>query len=330
MKLSVFASLVVVPSSVFGLLDQKIKAKGKVYLGSALDPNTFNDGAVRPVAISGDFGAFTPENSGKWDTTEPARGVFNFTNLDALVNFATSNGKIVRGHTLVWHQQLPAWVQAIRDSNTLTQVIQNHIATEVGRYRGRIFAWDVVNEIFNDNGTFRTSVFFNLLGENFVDIAFRAARAADPNAKLYINDFNLDGPGPKIDALIALVGRLKSRGVPIDGIGSQSHLILGQVGGVAGQLPRLAATGLQVALTELDIRIQSPVTTQKLQQQQNDFNTVARACISVPNCVGITVWGISDKNSFVDSTFPGFTAPLLFDRNLQRKPAYNGVDAAFS
>jgi endo-1,4-beta-xylanase len=202
---------------------------------------------------------------------------------------------MIRGHTLVWHSQLPSWVSAITDKSTLTSVIQTHINTVVGRYKGKIYAWDVVNEVFDDSGNFRNSVFYNLLGESFIDLAFTTAHAADPDAKLYINDYNLDGPGTKIDNLIALVKRLQSRGVPIHGIGTQSHLILGQVGGVQTQLQRLADTGLEVAITELDIRIPKDVTTAKLTQQQADYKTVFSACLNVSKCVGITVWGVSDK-----------------------------------
>ncbi|KZV98319.1 glycosyl hydrolase family 10 protein [Exidia glandulosa HHB12029] len=330
MKSSTAFLAAVLPSVAFGLISDKMKAKGKLYWGSALDPNTIAITQIANIAATGDFGCFTPENSGKWDATEPARGQFNFTGFDALVSFATSHGKLVRGHTLVWHSQLPAWVSAIGDAATLTSVIQNHVSTVMGRHKGQILAWDVVNEVFNDDGTFRNSVFFNLLGENFIDIAFKAARQADPNAKLFINDFNLDGPGKKIDAMVALIGRLKSRGVPIDGVGTQSHLILGQVGGVAGSIQRLATTGLQVAITELDVRIPKPVTAATLQQQQTDFNTVTKACLAVPQCVGITSWGVSDKTSWVDSTFPTFDSPLLFDDNFQKKPAYTGVDSALN
>lgn len=112
---------------------------------------------------------------------------------------------------------------------------------------------------------------------------------------MYINDYNLDGPGPKIDALIALVNRLKSRGVPIDGVGTQAHLILGQVGGVQTQLQRLGNLGLDAAITELDIRIAKNVDSNKLNQQRTDYNTVTKACLNVPRCVGITVWGVSDR-----------------------------------
>jgi GH35 family endo-1,4-beta-xylanase len=138
-------------------------------------------------------------------------------------------------------------------------------------------------------------VFYRLLGEQFIDAAFRAARSADPSAKLCINDYNLDGPGAKVDAMISLVGRLQSRGVPIDCIGTQAHLILGQVGGVKTQLQRLAATGLDVMITELDIRIPKDVTSAKLAQQENDYRTVVAACTSISNCLGVTVWGVSDR-----------------------------------
>ncbi|RPA80870.1 glycosyl hydrolase family 10 protein [Ascobolus immersus RN42] len=332
MKFSSTLLFMLTPAMVMGLLDQKMKAKGKRYFGTALDAwhLSGSDQSNIKMIAGADFGAITHENSLKWDAVQPQQGNYQFGNADAVVNWATSNNRLLRGHTLVWHSQLPQWVHNINSASQLTQVIQNHINTVMGRYRGRIYAWDVVNEVFEENGTFRNSVFYRLLGENFIDIAFRAARNADPNAKLYINDYNLDGPGPKIDAMIALIGRLRSRGVPIDGVGTQAHLILGQVGGVQSQLQRLAGTGLDVAITELDIRIQTPVTAQKLDQQYSDYQTVTRACLNVPRCVGISVWGISDKHSWVDSTFPSYDAPLLWDDWFNRKNAYWGVDNALN
>ncbi|KAJ3538434.1 hypothetical protein NMY22_g5167 [Coprinellus aureogranulatus] len=308
-------------------LDAKIKARGKKYFGTIIDVNTLGDGTYTSIANS-EFGAVTAEYSFKWNHTEPNRGAYTFTNADAVSNWATSRGKFIRGHTLVWHQSLPTWVTSITDKATLTQIVKDHITTVVGRYKGKVYAWDVVNELFEEDGHFRNSHWFKHLGESFIDTAFQTARAADPSAKLYINEYNLDYAGPKINALLALVNRLKSRGVPIDGIGSQAHLTLGNVGGVPGQLKRIADTGLEVAITELDIRIpvgESNIAS-KLKQQRQDYETVVNACLQTAKCVGISAWGITDKYSWVPSTIAGYDKPNMWDNNYNKKEAYTGVD----
>ncbi|EIN11616.1 endo-1,4-beta-xylanase A precursor [Punctularia strigosozonata HHB-11173 SS5] len=313
-------------------LNADAQAAGFKYFGSATDNNELSDTAyVNILKVPSQFGQITPANSMKWDATEPTRGQFTFTGGDQIYNFAKANGQIVRGHNCVWYNQLPSWVSNSGfNAATLTSVIQTHCSTIVSHYKGGIYAWDVVNEPFNDDGTWRTDVFYNTLGQSYVAIALNAARTADPNAKLYINEYNIEYPGAKATSLLNLVKSLKSQGTPLDGVGFQCHFIVGQVPTTLGQImSQFVATGVEVAVTELDIRTTTPASTSALQQQQKDYQSVVSQCKATTGCVGITVWDYTDKYSWVPNTFSGQGAACPWDQNLVEKPAYQGIVAGF-
>ncbi|KAG7445409.1 glycoside hydrolase family 10 protein [Guyanagaster necrorhizus] len=305
------ASAAATSSTALSGLNTKFTAKGKLFWASF---------SANEAILESEFGAVTPENSMKWDATESTQGTFTFSGSDYLVDWAISNSKIIRGHTLVWHSQLPSWVSAITDAATLTSVIQTHIANVAGQYSGKLYVCrplplrpcilTIYSEVLNDNGTLRSSVFYDVLGESFITIAFKAARAADSTAKLYINDYNLDSNNTKVQAMVALVKRINADEQLIDGIGTQMHLSAGGSSGAAAALAALAEAGIDVAITELDIAGASA----------SDYTTVVDACLSTSACVSITSWGVSDANSWRASS-----TPLLFDSDYEPKAAYTAV-----
>ncbi|KAG8859344.1 hypothetical protein FRB96_004559 [Tulasnella sp. 330] len=303
------------------------KAKGR-YFGSAIDAIwSITDAPYLALAgNSSEFGMQTPGNAMKWDTIEPTQNVFSYTHGDDTVTWAKGNGQTIRGHNFLWYNQVPSWVTAGNFANaTLIAIIQNHIANEAGHYKGELYCWDVINEPFNDDGTWRADVWYNTIGPAFVPIALIAARAADPTVKLYINDYNIESIGAKSTAHYTLAQSLLAAGVPLNGIGCQGHLIVGELpttASVVANYARFAALGLEWAITELDIRMTLPETTALLTQQATDYATIVSACVESSACVGITTWDTSDDYSWIPGVFAGQGDALLFDSNKQPKPAY--------
>ncbi|OQE17690.1 hypothetical protein PENFLA_c023G06057 [Penicillium flavigenum] len=308
-------------------------AKGKLYFGSATDNPELTDAPyLTQLSNTDDFGQITPGNSQKWDAIEPSQNTFSYTNGDVVADLAAKNGQKLRCHTLVWHSQLPSWVSSGSWTNaTLIAAMKNHITNVVTHYKGKCYAWDVVNEALNEDGTYRDSVFYKYIGEAYLPIAFATAAAADPDAKLYYNDYNIESAGSKSSGAQRIVKLVKQYGAKIDGVGLQAHFIVGSTPSQSAQTTNLAAftvLGVDVAYTELDIRMTLPSTTALLTQQSTDYKNTVAACMANTKCVGITIWDYTDKYSWVPSTFSGQGDACPWDKNLVKKPAYAGILAA--
>nr|WP_044388623.1 endo-1,4-beta-xylanase [Streptomyces cyaneogriseus] len=292
-------------------------AKGR-YFGTAVAANHLGE-AQYVSTLNTEFDSVTPENEMKWDAVEATRNSFNFSAADRIVSHAQSRGMKVRGHTLVWHSQLPSWVGGL-SATDLRSAMNNHINQVMGHYKGKIHSWDVVNEAFQDgsSGARRSSPFQDKLGNGFIEEAFRTARAADPAAKLCYNDYNTDGINAKSNAVYNMVKDFKARGVPIDCVGFQSHFNSASPvpSDYQANLQRFADLGVEVQITELDIEGSGT-------SQATSYGNVVKACLAVTRCTGITVWGITDKYSWRASG-----TPLLFDSNYNKKPAYTAVLSA--
>lgn len=281
--------------------------------------------------LSGQFGVVTPGNAMKFGPLRPSRTTFNWGAADALVDYAEANGMKVRGHTLVWHSQLASWVEnGTWTRQQLIEILAEHISAVVGRYKGRVYAWDVVNEPFNENGSLRETKFLDVIGPDYIALAFHMAHEADPDAKLFLNEYNAEGSGAKSDAVYALAQQLLADGVPIDGIGLQMHLsTTWSPGGsnLVANLRRLEDLGLETNITEMDVRILMPASEQELAQQAGIYSEMLGGCLAVPGCTAFTIWGFTDRYSWIPNTFPGYGAALPFDEDFEPKPAYYALRA---
>jgi endo-1,4-beta-xylanase len=325
----------------FTSLKQAASASGR-RIGVALDAGPLGEAAYRDIAVR-EFNYATAANEMKWDSLQPAPGTFNYARADQIVNFAEQNGLAMKGHTLIWFRQLPNWVQQLSGADAVRAAMLHHITTVVSRFSGRVVAWDVVNEAWNDDGlAIRDLIFQRTLGNGYIDEAFRAARAADPNAKLYYNDFGTEGLSAKSNAVFAMVQGMLARGVPIDGVGLQMHTLningAPTVADLIANIDRLAALGLDVVISEMDVSTcsSSGSVAERLQAQRERVYNLVAACVGRPACTEITLWGLTDRYSWLD-TNPDISQctngqqplGLLFDTNYQAKPAYSAALSAF-
>ena len=340
----------------------KDKFRSAFLVGAAIAPKQFEEQDVANAAlVKREFNTISPENVLKWVVVHPQPNQYDFAPADKYVAFGERNGMFIIGHTLVWHSQVPAWVFKDDQGQPLTRDallarMKDHINTVVGRYKGRIKGWDVVNEALNEDGTLRETPWMKIIGPDYLQKAFEYAHEADPAAELYYNDYNLDYPA-KRDGAVRLVKSLLDRGIPVHAIGSQEHLKLTTPTAIQvdSAIRAFAAIGVKVNVTELDIDLLPPATRNtgadvsmragpapnlnpytaglpdsmqvKLARRYEDLFRVYLANKDAIDRV--TFWGVADGDSWLNGwPVPGRTSyPLLFDRQLGKKPAYDAVSA---
>ena len=303
------------------------------------------------------FNSITPENSLKWMFLQPYPNYFDFTAADKYVNLGLKNNMHIVGHALIWHSQLADFMQNIDSKAEMNKHFENHINTVVSRYKGKIDAWDVVNEAFNEDGSLRESVFYKFLGKNYIEKAFKLANEIDPNADLIYNDYNLYKK-EKRDGVIQMVKQMQSKGIKIDGIGVQAHWSLNQpsLNEIEQIIFDISELGVDVMFTELDISVlpnpweqvgaevsqnfsrfegdakMNPYPDKLPKSIQNKlakrYNDIFQLFIKHSDKISrVTFWGVMDKHSWLNN-FPikGRTNyPLLFDRNYQAKEAHKSL-----
>jgi endo-1,4-beta-xylanase len=303
--------------------------------GMMVGTAAFPDGLEDPkyaALLAGEFDLLTPENAMKWQPIHPKPDVWNFEPADRLVRFAGCYGMRVKGHTLLWHNQVPDYLTGLSPDD-LRRAVREHIRVVVGHYRGRVYAWDVVNEALDDAGDgLRPTLFLKGLGEGYIAEAFRAAHEADPDALLFYNDYGCEGLGPKSDRQYALLRDLRAAGVPVHGVGLQMHVLARAAPkpwDVAANVHRLAALGLRVHVSEMDVRVRelSGGPSVQLETQAALYHDLLAACLQERGVEAVTFWGFTDRHSWVHQTF-GQDMPLPFDTHYRPKPAYLAVRAA--
>jgi len=340
----------------FRLLFSAVLAAAQTLRQDADRTGVFISAAVRPAQLSEvayastlarEFNTLEPENDLKWAALRPDEKTVDFTQADQAVGFARVHGMKVRGHTLVWGWWNPAWLTDHPFTpQQLSALLQEHIARVMTRYRGRIFAWDVLNEAIDERGHLRSPLWYDkpgigLAGQStaYIEQIFRWAHAADPDARLFYNDGGGETVNAKSDAMYAMVKDFRQRGVPIDGVGLQMHMIDDlnpDFAGIAANIARFTALGVQVHITELDVAlpIRADGNVRDLAgrvRQAEIYRHIAEACFSHPGCTAIQTWGFTDKYSWVRSRTNGAKgAALLFDRNYAPKPAYQALKEALA
>lgn len=293
-------------------------------VGTAVNLGAVQDVPSYAEVLGREFDYVTPENVMKWGPLQPTQATWDFGPADSFVAIAEANGQPIKAHALVWHIQMPDWASALGNA-ALIDAVHQHITTTTQHFRGKVRAWDVVNEAIGDDGGIRPGV-HTVLGVSGMADAFKWARAGDPDAKLFYNDYGIEGLSAKSDEVLQLMKDLIAAGAPIDGIGFQSHFSTKSYPSAVAlraNMQRFADLGLSVNLSELDVRTMEVPGTKAQRQaaQAIAYQEAASACAAAPSCEALTLWGFTDAYSWIDEYF-GADDPLPFDEQYAKKPAY--------
>lgn len=310
---------------------RSLAQKRGIGMGTAVSLRPLRNSMSYRTVLVREFNMLTPENEMKFESIHPQQNRYNFVAADTLVAFAKVNQMQVRGHTLVWHKQLSDWlIQGEWTREKLMTILRQHIDKVVSHYDGKVVAWDVVNEAIADNGSLRQSIWLKGIGPEYIELAFRWAHAADPQARLFYNDYGGEALGKKSDAIYALVKDLLQRDVPIHGVGLQMHISINNPPNpedVAANIKRLGELGLEVEITEMDVKIHDGTGTreEKLTAQADVYRNMLRVCLDAANCKAFVTWGFTDRHSWIPDYFGHPDSPLIFDESYRPKPAYKAL-----
>jgi endo-1,4-beta-xylanase len=298
------------------------------YIGTAVSVGALLKEQQYRDVLATEFNMVTPEVSMKFDTTEPERGRYTFTDGDTLVAFAKAYNMQVRGHNLVWYLALPSWLTTGHFTREeLMSILHAHILAEVSHYRGEVNIWDVVNEAINNDGSLRDTIWSRGIGPDYLDLAFRWAHEANPQARLFYNDYGAEGLGQKSDAVYHMVAGMIKRGVPINGVGLQMHVsvdVYPRPQDVLANIRRLTALGLEVQITEMVVKIQTDSRPEqvRLVREAQIYRDMLSTCLAATRCTAFVMWGFTDRHSWIPAATGHADAPLIFDAAYQPKPAY--------
>lgn len=309
-----------------------LHAEADFRIGVAVDVGELFGNPVYEAIARKQFNSLTPENVMKVAYLQPQEGVFDFRDADSLLAYSLRNGQRLHGHTLVWHQQLPAWMEVFEgDAAAWDQLLKTHIQTIVGRYKNDIRSWDVVNEAFLEDGSLRNSLWLQKLGPAYIEKAFRYAHEAAPDALLFYNDYNLESNPTKLRSVLSILNGLRSRGIRVDGIGLQMHVSTAypEPAQIGTALQEVAAQQYHVHVSELDVSVNPfgrdlELSPKLLAQQADLLGAIVFHYRQIPSQLqfGITLWGVSDRNSWIRYFYQRADYPLLYDDDYRPKSAY--------